>query len=125
MKIRFVEPENGYAVNTPVKLLPGETLTRDATFRPGSIHGKVFQPDGVTPTIAQLSVYVPHADLTQGFGWGLLSSDSPLATQSAADGSYSLSGLNPGTYRISTSNVFFPTRVSNGGTLPPGGNQET
>lgn len=122
--LRIVDEAKGYAVNTPIKLLPGEILTRDATFRPGTIHGKVFQPDGVTPTIAQLSIYVPHADLTRGFSWGLLSTEPPLSTQSAVDGTYSLSGLNPGTYRITTSNVFFPTRVSVGGTLPPGGNEE-
>jgi hypothetical protein len=123
--MRFVDTEKQYAVNTPIKLLPGETLTKDATFRPGTIHGKVFQPDGVTPTIAQLTVYVSRPEPTIGFGWGLLSTDPPLSTQSAADGSYSLSGLNPGTYRITTSNVFFPTRVSAGGTLQPGGNAET
>jgi hypothetical protein len=124
LTLRIVDTTKGYAVNTQIKLLPGETLTRDATFRPGTIHGKVFQPDGVTPTIAQLSVYVPHADLTRGFNWGILSTEPPLSTQSAVDGTYSLSGLNPGTYRITTSNVFFPTRVSVGGTLPPGGNEE-
>jgi hypothetical protein len=123
--MRFVDTGKGYAVNTPVKLLPGETLTKDATFRPGTIHGKVFQPDGVTPTIAELSVYVSRPEPTIGFGWGLLSTDPPLSTQSAADGSYSLNGVNPGTYRITTSNVFFPTRVSAGGTLPPSGNVET
>ncbi|HBB87753.1 MAG TPA: hypothetical protein DC047_09075, partial [Blastocatellia bacterium] len=123
--LRFVDPSKGYALNTSVKLAPGETLTRDATFRPGTIHGKVYQPDGVTPTLAQLSLYVPRPDMTQGFSWGLLSTDPPLSTQSAVDGSYSVSGVNPGTYRITTSNVFFPTRVSNGGTLPPGGNEET
>ena len=122
--LRVVDTAKGYAVNAQIKLLPGETLTRDATFRPGTIHGKVFQPDGVTPTIAQLSVYVPHPELARGFGWGTLSTEPPFSTQSAADGSYSLTGLNPGTYRITTSNVFFPTRVSVGGTLPPGGNEE-
>ena len=123
--IRFVDPEKHYAVNTPAKLLPGETLIKDATFRPGTIHGKVYQPDGVTPTIAQLTVYVPRPEPTIGFAWGLIATDPPSSTQSAADGSYSLSGLNPGTYRISTSNVFFPTKVSAGGTLPPSGNVET
>ena len=121
--LRIVDSTKGYAINTAIKLLPGETLTRDATFRPGTIHGKVFQPDGVTPTIAQLTIYVPHADLSEGAGWGLISTEPPFSTQSAADGSYSMTGLNPGTYRISTSNVFFPTRVSVGGTLPPNGNE--
>jgi hypothetical protein len=123
--MRFVDPTTHNAVNSPIKLLPGETLTKDATFRPGTVHGKVFQPDGVTPTIAQLTVYVGRPEPTQGFGWGLLSTEPPLSTQSAADGSYSLPNLNPGTYRITTSNVFFPTRVSAGGTLPPSGNVET
>ncbi len=122
--LRFVDGTKGYTINSSVKLLPGETLTRDATFRPGTIHGKVFQPDGVTPVIAQLSVYIPHPELTRGPGWGILSTDPPLSTQSAADGTYSLSGLNPGTFRVTTSNVFFPTRVSVGGTLPSSGNEE-
>ncbi|HKU73806.1 MAG TPA: LamG-like jellyroll fold domain-containing protein [Pyrinomonadaceae bacterium] len=122
--LRVVDEARGYAVNSQVKLLPGETLTRDATFRPGTIHGKVFQPDGVTPTIAQLSIRVPRPEPARGFGWGMLSTEPPRSTQSAADGSYSLSGVNPGTFRISTSNVFFPTPVSVGGTLPPSGNEE-
>ncbi|HTG86769.1 MAG TPA: Ig-like domain-containing protein, partial [Pyrinomonadaceae bacterium] len=122
--MRFVHPK-GYAVNSPIKLLPGETLTRDATLRPGTIHGKVFQPDGVTPVIAQLTIRVPRPEPTRGFGWGMISTEPPLSTQSAADGTYSLTGVNPGTYRITTSNVFFPTPVSAGGTLPPGGNEET
>lgn len=122
--LRVVDEAKGLAVNSQVKLLPGETLTRDATFRPGTIHGKVFQPDGVTPTIAQLSIRVPRAELARGFGWGMLSTEPPRSTQSAADGSYSLTGVNPGTFRISTSNVFFPTPVSVGGTLPPSGTAE-
>ncbi|HEY0730158.1 MAG TPA: carboxypeptidase regulatory-like domain-containing protein, partial [Pyrinomonadaceae bacterium] len=69
-------------------------------------------------------IHVPHPELTRGPGWGILSTEPPFSTQTAADGSYSLTGLNPGTYRISTSNVFFPTRVSVGGTLAPGGNEE-
>ncbi len=122
--LRVMDEGKGFAVNSQVKLLPGETLTRDATFRPGTIHGKVFQPDGVTPTIAQLSIRVPRPELARGFGWGMLSTEPPRSTQSAADGSYSLTGVNPGTFRISTSNVFFPTPVSVGGTLPPSGNEE-
>ena len=55
--LRFVDLAKGFVVNTPVKLLPGETLTRDATFRPGTIHGKVFQPDGVTGAISQINIY--------------------------------------------------------------------
>ncbi len=78
LTIRFVDPEKEYAINTPVKLLPGEMLTKDATFRPGTIHGKVYQPDGVTPTIAQLTVYVPRPEPTIGFAWGLISTDPPL-----------------------------------------------
>ena len=122
--MRFVDIGKGFVVNTPVKLLPGETLTRDATFKPGTIHGKVFQPDGVTGAIAQVSIYAPHPEQFPGPPWGLMSSEPPFTTQSAADGSYSISGIMPGTYRVTTSSVFFPTRVSAGGTLAPSGNDE-
>jgi hypothetical protein len=60
--MRFVHPQRVTRSTRPIKLLPGETLTRDATLRPGTIHGKVFQPDGVTPVIAQLSIRVPRPE---------------------------------------------------------------
>ncbi len=122
--LRFVDVTRNNAINIHIALTPGETLTRNATFRPGKLHGKVFQPDGVTPTIAQVSIYTPRPYPVQGPEWGVLNSDNPLSTQSAADGSYTVSNLNPGAYRVTSSNVFFPTRVSSGGTLAPGGDDE-
>ncbi len=125
VNLRFVDLSKSLAINSKVTLLPGETLTRDATFNPGKVHGKVYQPDGVTPTMAQISVYVPRPYLYAGPGWGELYTDEPFQLQSAVDGSYSLTNVNPGVYRVTTSNVFFPTRVSAGGTLAPGGDEET
>jgi hypothetical protein len=123
--LRIVHVGKKLGVNMPVIFSPGETLTRDATFRPGSIHGRVYQPDGVTPVLAQVTIYSPVPLTTEGPDFGMLSSgDAPLTAQTAADGTYVVHGLNPGTFRVSSSNVFFPTRVSEGGVLAPGGNAE-
>ena len=124
LTLRFVHVSKSLAVNTPVIMTPGETLTRDATFAPGSIHGKVYQPDGVTPTIAQVSLFAPRPYLQEGEAFGLLSTDEPITTNSASDGSYTVTGQNPGIFRASASNVFFPTTVSNGGKLAPSGTVE-
>jgi hypothetical protein len=125
LTLRFVDTGKGLAVNMPVIVLSGETLIRNATFRPGSIHGKIYQPDGTTPTVAQLTAYVSHPILTLGPYFGIIDTDAqPLSVQSAADGSYSLHGINPGKFRLTTSNAFFPTRVSEGGILAPGGDTE-
>jgi protocatechuate 3,4-dioxygenase beta subunit len=119
--LRFVDEEKALAVNMSVVLSPGETLTRDATLRSGNIRGRITQPDGVTGVIADVAIFAQRPTLELGFDYGLLSSDPPSLTRSAADGSYSVSGLNPGTFRVTTSNVFFPTPVSGGGSLAPGG----
>jgi protocatechuate 3,4-dioxygenase beta subunit len=119
--LRFVDEEKALAVNMSVVLSPGETLTRDATLRSGNIRGRITQPDGVTGVIADVAIFAQRPTLEIGFDYGLLSADPPSLTRSAADGSYSVSGLNPGTFRVTTSNVFFPTPVSGGGSLAPGG----
>lgn len=121
--LRFVETEKKLVINMPVFLASGETLSRSATFRPASLHGKVFQPDGITPTLAQVEIHVPSPVLGKGGEFGLIDTEA-RTLQTPADGSYSLTGLNPGAYRVSASNVFFPTRVSQGGTLVPHGNDE-
>ena len=119
--LRFVDEEKALAANMTVTLSPGETLTRDATIRSGTIRGRITQPDGVTGVIADVAVYAQRASLEPGFGYGVLTADPPSLTRSAADGSYSLTGLNPGVFRVTASNVFFPTHVSGGGALAPGG----
>jgi hypothetical protein len=119
--LRFVDQEKELAVNMSVILSPGETLTRDATFRPGTIRGRVTQPDGVTGTVADVAVFAPRPMLGPGLNFGILTTEMPSVTRSAADGTFSVSGLNPGTFRVTTSNVFFPTPVSNGGSLAPSG----
>ncbi len=124
LTLRFVEAAKSLVINMPVVVSPGETLVRDVTFRPGSIHGRVTQPDGTTGTAAHLKIYTPVPNMTEGEHWGKVRSDRPLSTQSDASGSYALGGLNPGAYRVTTSNNFFPTPVSNGGALAPGGDEE-
>ncbi|HEV2764003.1 MAG TPA: carboxypeptidase regulatory-like domain-containing protein, partial [Pyrinomonadaceae bacterium] len=122
--LRFVETQRQLAVNMPVILTPGETLTRNATLRPGRISGRVTQPDGVTPVVADVAVRAPRPILQPGLDFGRLDTDTPQVTRTAADGTYSVGGVNAGTFRVSTSNVFFPTPVSAGGTLPAGGTAE-
>lgn len=119
--LRFVDEEKALAVNMPVVLSPGETLTRDVTLRSGSIRGRITQPDGVTGVIADVAIFAQRPILRPGLDYGILDTETPSLTRSAADGTYSLNGLNAGTFRVTTSNVFFPTPVSGGGALPPGG----
>ncbi|HJQ33117.1 MAG TPA: LamG-like jellyroll fold domain-containing protein [Pyrinomonadaceae bacterium] len=119
--LRFVDEKKALAVNMSVILSPGETLTRDATLRTGTIRGRVTQPDGVTGVIADVALFTPKPSLFPGGGYGILGTEMPVMTRSAADGTYSVEGLNPGTFRATTSNVFFPTPVSAGGVLAPGG----
>lgn len=122
--LRFVDLGRNYVINMPVVVTPGETLTRNATFRPGAIRGRVTQPDGVTGAASPLSVYSPMPILREGEDWGKVTTDRPRSTQSGGDGVYRIDSLNPGTFRITTSSPFFPTPVSAGGVLPPGGEAE-
>ncbi|HEY0173489.1 MAG TPA: carboxypeptidase regulatory-like domain-containing protein, partial [Pyrinomonadaceae bacterium] len=122
--LRVVDPTTRLASNLPMVLGPGANVTRDVTFRTASLHGRVTQPDGVTGAAAQVDVYVPLPKLSKGPDFGLLSSDKPISVASGGDGSYQLTGLNPGSYRATVSNGFFPTRVSKGGTLAAGQDAE-
>jgi hypothetical protein len=125
LTLRFVDVGKGLVVNTPVRLQTGETLTRDATFKPGTIRGRVFQPDGVTTAVAPVTAYVPRPVLFQGGSFGLIDSDQqPVSVQSGTDGRFEIKGANPGLFRVSTSSPFFPTRVTSGGDLPPHGVSE-
>ncbi|HVF42305.1 MAG TPA: LamG-like jellyroll fold domain-containing protein, partial [Pyrinomonadaceae bacterium] len=124
LTLRFILVNKAYGYNLDVRLSPGETLTRDVTFRPGTIRGRVTQPDGVTGVVADVSVYTQKPYLKAGPNLGLLTTESPAVTHTGADGSYTVSGLNPGAFRVSTSNVFFPTHVSAGGVLAPNGTAE-
>jgi hypothetical protein len=124
LTLRFVDTDRALGVNMQVIFNAGETLTRDVTLRSASLHGRVTQPDGVTGTIAQLSIVVPVPLQQEGMLFGLLDSSNPFSTQSAPNGNYSISGLNPGVYRVSTSDAFFPTTVSKGGTLVPNTDQQ-
>jgi hypothetical protein len=124
--LRVVHPNNQLAVNSPITLLAGENLVRDIVFpAPASVHGKVFQPDGVTGCVAQITAFFQRPSLLSNSDFGLLGidPDNPLQTQSAADGSYSITNMNPGTFSLLTSNVFFPTVVVAGGNLIPGDSQ--
>ncbi|HEX8185844.1 MAG TPA: carboxypeptidase-like regulatory domain-containing protein, partial [Blastocatellia bacterium] len=117
--LRFVHPNGKLAVNQPVVIAQGESLERNATFRPSTLRGRVFQPDGVVGTVAQLSVSTLRPSLGPE-RFGLLAQREAL-TQSLADGSYSVDDVNPGPYGVAASNVFFPVPVRSSGTL--GGNQ--
>ncbi|HWS88659.1 MAG TPA: carboxypeptidase regulatory-like domain-containing protein, partial [Pyrinomonadaceae bacterium] len=122
--LRFVDLGKNYVINMPVVVTPGEVLTRNATFRPGSIHGRVTQPDGVSGSASPLSVFSPMPVLTEGEHWGEITTQRPRTTQSGGDGAYRMDGVNPGTFRVTTSSPFFPTPVSAGGVLPPNGDAE-
>jgi hypothetical protein len=124
LTLRFVDVSKGLVINTPVTLRPGDILTRDATFRPGQIHGRIFEPGGTTGTQSDLLIFTQRPDLEAGPDYGLITSDLPLTTQTARDGTFTINNLNPGKYRVSASTVFFPTLVSGGGLLAPGGNEE-
>lgn len=119
--LRFVDTARSLAINAEVTLRPGDTLTRDATFRPGRISGKVFQPDGLLGTGADILLFTQRPRLEQGPDYGLLTTELPLTTQAATDGTYALHNINPGKYRVSASNAFFPVAVSVGGVLQPSG----
>ncbi|HQU82396.1 MAG TPA: Ig-like domain-containing protein [Pyrinomonadaceae bacterium] len=116
--IRFVYPARRQVVNTSVFLNPGETLTRNATFRPSKIHGRITQPDGVTPAVATVNLSTLVPNLGQNLLFGLAATGN-LAIQSNADGEFSINNLNPGLFRVTASNSFFPTPVSKSGNLPP------
>jgi PA14 domain/Concanavalin A-like lectin/glucanases superfamily/Bacterial Ig-like domain/Carboxypeptidase regulatory-like domain len=124
LTLRFVDEGRQLVVNMPVRVRPGETQTKDATFRPATIRGRVFQPDGATGTVAQLSVHVPLPTLDPGVFFGLVDDQKAIPLESTPDGSYSLSGLNPGAYRVTADNDFFPTPVSKGGMLPPNSSEQ-
>ncbi|HEY0407421.1 MAG TPA: LamG-like jellyroll fold domain-containing protein, partial [Pyrinomonadaceae bacterium] len=124
LTLRFVDVDKHLFVNINAQLSPNEHLVRDATIRSASIHGRITQPDGVTGTIAPVTLFLPTVYLQEGPFWGLPDSENPYSVQSAPNGNYSFGGLNPGVYRVSTSNEFFPTQVSAGGTLVGGANDE-
>lgn len=113
--IRFVHPDGNLAINQPMVVSSGETVVRNATFRPASVRGKISQPDGVTGTVAQVVIHTSKPD-----AYGFLQQNS-INTQSLPDGTFALDDMNPGAYRVTAYNIFFPTPVSNGGTL---GNNE-
>ncbi|RPJ56396.1 MAG: hypothetical protein EHM23_23690, partial [Acidobacteria bacterium] len=117
--LRFIDPTKRLGANQPLKLAPGETLTRNVTFHPAAISGKVFQPDGQTGAVARLTVYALLPILTDGYDYGRLSGDSSITTITAGDGSYLIGNLNPGGFRVVAYNDFFPTRVGRIGVLPP------
>ena len=118
--LRFVDRPRKLAINISTRVAPGETLVRNATFNPSKIHGRITQPDGVTPTLAQVRVNVPSVDLTEGISFGTFRYDLPFYLQTAQDGVYSIDILNPGSYDVSTSNAFFPVTVRQTGQLAPG-----
>jgi hypothetical protein len=120
--LRFVHPNNRLAVNYDIFVSANETITRNATFKPSSLRGKISQPDGVTGTVAEVTIRVPLPSTDEGNGYGLFDGSKKISTQSAADGTYSVSTINSGVYRVTASNSFFPTSVSKGGTLL--GNEE-
>jgi protocatechuate 3,4-dioxygenase beta subunit len=121
LTLRFFETKKMLGVNMPVILSPGETLSRNVTFRPGTIRGRVTQPDGVTGAVADLQIFTPRPSVDAGPGLGLLDTSNASVTRSGADGSYSVSANNPGAFRVSASSAFFPTPVSAGGSLAPSG----
>lgn len=121
--IRFVYPSRRQVVNTNVFLNPGETLTRNATFRPSKIHGRITQPDGVTPAAATVNLSTVVPSLGQNYLFGLASVGN-LSVQSNADGEFTFNNLNPGLFRVTASNLFFPTPVSKSGNLLPNGDPE-
>lgn len=119
LTLRFVHPNNRLAVNLNTFVSPGQSIERNATFKSAGLRGRIFQPDGVTGTVAELTIFASMPSLQPGGGFGLLELKE-ITTQSASDGAYSISQLNIGSYRVRASNTFFPTRVSKGGTLAPG-----
>lgn len=121
--IRFVDPQGRLYVNTDVILNPGETLSRNATFKSGAIHGKITQPDGVTPVVTGVSLTTLRPRLTQDASFGF-PEESTLTYQTATDGLYSFEKLNTANYRVSASNVFFPIPVSQSGILQANDNLE-
>ncbi len=123
LTLRFVHPQGRLFVNTEVFLNPGETLSRNAAFRPGKIHGRITQPNGVTPVAAGVSLATSKPHLNQDFLFGLPEPVS-LSYQTTSDGLYSFENLNPENYHVSTSNAFFPVTVSQSGILPPNADLE-
>lgn len=113
--LRFVHPNGKLGVNQPAVIVPGEALVRNATFTSAALRGTVFQPGGVTPTLAQLKISTVRPDLTPE-RIGLLTQLESF-TQSQVDGTYALQDANPGPYSVSASNVFFPVPVRVGGVL--------
>lgn len=123
LTIRFVHPQSRLFINTNVFLNPGETLSRNATFKPARVHGKITQPDGVTPVVTGVSFKTLKPSMLQGFFFGL-PQETFLSYQTTTNGLYSFDSLNPIEYRVSASNVFFPVPVSRTGILPPNANLE-
>ena len=71
LTLRFIHPQGKLFVNTDVFLNPGETLSRNATFRPARIHGKITQPDGVTPVVTGINYKTLKPHLNQDIFFGL------------------------------------------------------
>ena len=123
LTIRFVNPQGKLFINTNVFLNPGETISRNATFKPARVHGKITQPDGRTPVVTGVTFKTLKPAMTQGVFFGL-PQETFFSYQTTTNGLYSFESLNPIEYRISSSNVFFPVPVSRTGILPPNANLE-
>lgn len=121
--LRFVHPQGKLFVNTEVRLNAGETLSRNAIFRSGKIHGRITQPNGVTPVVAGVDLKTLRPQLAQNASFGIPEVVT-LNYQTTPDGRYSFENLNPSGFTVSTSNSFFPITVSQSGALPPNADLE-
>lgn len=116
-KLVFIHPNRNLAINQTLVIASGETVERNATFKPSTVRGKIYKPDGVTGTVAQLKIATLRPNTDTGY---LVLQES--VTQSLSDGSYQINDMNAGSYRITASNFEFPNPVSNSGSL---GSNET
>lgn len=79
-------------------LLPGKTVTRDATlYKAGALTGKVLRADGATPTTTRVHLIGPKFDIG--------TPDKPESAYDddrgvAADGTYKFKGLPAGDYTV-------------------------
>lgn len=82
----------------------------------------MYQPDGVTGTVAEIRIKVPGFEARPGPVFGVIDPYSfpSFVLQTDANGQFQTGKLNPGQYSVKTSNVFFPTPVSRSGFLRPG-----
>lgn len=117
LTVRFVDVTRKLAVNTPTVVAAGATVIRNAVLSAGTLHGRITQPDGTTPTVAQVQVNYSAPSLTNDESFGLLRDDAPVSLQTGADGLYALPSINVGAFRVTASNAFFPAQVTAGGTL--------